>query len=144
MARSAIWLDPGIGFGKTVAHNLELLARLGELTALGRPLVIKVLLAHLARDGEMRERFRREAESSAQLFHPHICSILDFGEVEQTVYLVMPYLAGGSLASNSNTDKISARFAGSSRKYCRSPPPAVKCVTPFVSTATVPFSERPK
>lgn len=35
-----IWLDPGIGFGKTAAHNLELLARLPELTALGRPLVI--------------------------------------------------------------------------------------------------------
>ncbi len=35
-----ILLDPGIGFGKTVAHNLTLLARLHELTALGRPLVI--------------------------------------------------------------------------------------------------------
>src|SRR3954470_2729225 len=35
-----IQLDPGIGFGKTVAHNLELLARLDELAALGRPLVI--------------------------------------------------------------------------------------------------------
>jgi dihydropteroate synthase len=35
-----IVLDPGIGFGKTVAHNLELLRRLGELTALGRPLVV--------------------------------------------------------------------------------------------------------
>ncbi len=35
-----ILLDPGIGFGKTVAHNLELLERLGELGALGRPLVI--------------------------------------------------------------------------------------------------------
>ena len=35
-----IMLDPGIGFGKTTAHNLELLARLGELTALGRPLVV--------------------------------------------------------------------------------------------------------
>jgi dihydropteroate synthase len=33
-------LDPGIGFGKTVEHNLELLARLDELVALGRPLVI--------------------------------------------------------------------------------------------------------
>jgi len=65
---------------------------------LGRSLVIKVLLAHLARDSEMRVRFRREAESSARLFHPHICSILDFGEVEQTVFLVMPFLAGGSLA----------------------------------------------
>jgi dihydropteroate synthase len=35
-----ICLDPGIGFGKTVEHNVELLARLGELRALGRPLVV--------------------------------------------------------------------------------------------------------
>jgi dihydropteroate synthase len=35
-----IWLDPGIGFGKTAEHNLELLRRLGELRRLGRPLVI--------------------------------------------------------------------------------------------------------
>jgi dihydropteroate synthase len=35
-----IQLDPGIGFGKTIEHNLELLRRLHELTDLGRPLVI--------------------------------------------------------------------------------------------------------
>ena len=35
-----IWVDPGIGFGKTVAHNLELLRRLGELRELGRPVVV--------------------------------------------------------------------------------------------------------
>jgi dihydropteroate synthase len=35
-------LDPGIGFGKTLAHNLELLARTGELVALGFPIVIGV------------------------------------------------------------------------------------------------------
>jgi len=35
-----ICLDPGIGFGKTVEHNLELLARLDELTALGRPVLV--------------------------------------------------------------------------------------------------------
>jgi dihydropteroate synthase len=35
-----IMLDPGIGFGKTAAHNLTLLRRLAELTSLGRPLVI--------------------------------------------------------------------------------------------------------
>jgi dihydropteroate synthase len=35
-----VWLDPGIGFGKTVAHNLELLRRLGEIVAIGRPVVI--------------------------------------------------------------------------------------------------------
>jgi dihydropteroate synthase len=33
-----IWVDPGIGFGKTVEHNLELHRRLGELAELGRPI----------------------------------------------------------------------------------------------------------
>jgi dihydropteroate synthase len=37
---SRIWLDPGIGFGKTAEHNFQLLRRLGELTELGRPLVV--------------------------------------------------------------------------------------------------------
>ena len=37
-----ICVDPGIGFGKTADHNLELLRRLDELTALGRPLVVGV------------------------------------------------------------------------------------------------------
>jgi dihydropteroate synthase len=35
-----VCVDPGIGFGKTVAHNLELLVRLDEIVALGRPVVI--------------------------------------------------------------------------------------------------------
>ena len=35
-----IWLDPGIGFGKTVAHNLELLNRLDEVVALGHPVLL--------------------------------------------------------------------------------------------------------
>ncbi len=35
-----IWLDPGIGFGKTTKHNIELIDRLGELSDLGRPLVL--------------------------------------------------------------------------------------------------------
>jgi dihydropteroate synthase len=40
IAEDRIWVDPGIGFGKTVEHNLELLRRLGELGELGRPIVI--------------------------------------------------------------------------------------------------------
>jgi dihydropteroate synthase len=35
-----VWVDPGIGFGKTLEHNLELLRRLDEIAAIGRPLVI--------------------------------------------------------------------------------------------------------
>ena len=40
VAEERVWLDPGIGFGKTLEHNLELLRRLGELCQLGRPLVV--------------------------------------------------------------------------------------------------------
>jgi dihydropteroate synthase len=40
VAERRILLDPGIGFGKTAGHNLELLRRLGELVAMGRPVVI--------------------------------------------------------------------------------------------------------
>ncbi|HKO39250.1 MAG TPA: dihydropteroate synthase [Solirubrobacterales bacterium] len=40
VAEERVWLDPGIGFGKTAAHNMELLRRLGELRDLGRPLVV--------------------------------------------------------------------------------------------------------
>jgi serine/threonine protein kinase len=69
-----------------------------EHQLLERPLVIKVLHAHLSRDAEMRERFRREAESASQLVHPHICTIIDYAEAAEAVFIVMPYLAGGSLA----------------------------------------------
>ena len=42
IAEERVMLDPGIGFGKTVEHNLELIARLDELVAIGRPLVFGV------------------------------------------------------------------------------------------------------
>jgi dihydropteroate synthase len=40
IAEERILLDPGIGFGKTTEHNLELLARLDELVGLGRPVIV--------------------------------------------------------------------------------------------------------
>jgi dihydropteroate synthase len=40
IAEETICLDPGIGFGKTVEHNFELIRRLDELVALGRPIVV--------------------------------------------------------------------------------------------------------
>jgi dihydropteroate synthase len=56
----AIAFDPGIGFGKTLAHNLELLANLDRLRAHERPLVIgvsrKSLLGKLIGSNEMRDR----------------------------------------------------------------------------------------
>lgn len=71
---------------------------LADQVLLGRRVVIKVLHPHLSRDAEIAERFRREAEAAAQLVHPNICPILDYGAVDEVVYTVMPYLGGGSLA----------------------------------------------
>ena len=65
---------------------------------LDSPLALKVLHRHLARDPEMRTRFRREAEAAARLQHPNVCPILDYGWSGAIEYLVMPYLSGGSLA----------------------------------------------
>jgi dihydropteroate synthase len=50
-----VWLDPGIGFGKTAAHNMELLRRLRELRDLGRPLVV----------GTSRKSFLGKVDGSA-------------------------------------------------------------------------------
>ena len=80
-----------------------------EQALLARRVVIKVLHAHLGKDPEIAERFRREAEAAAQLCHPHICPILDYGDVDGIVYTVMPYYEGGSLADkvqkHGNVDK---------------------------------------
>ncbi len=55
IAAERIWIDPGIGFGKTAAHNFELLGRLGELRSLGPPLLV----------GTSRKRFIASADGSA-------------------------------------------------------------------------------
>jgi serine/threonine-protein kinase len=71
---------------------------LGENAQLRKPVVLKVLHAHLAKDAEMMERFRREARAASELVHPHIVPIIDAGEHGGVVFTVMPFLAGGSLA----------------------------------------------
>jgi serine/threonine-protein kinase len=77
----------------------------GEQAHLLRPVVIKVLHPHLAKDPEVAERFRREAEAASRLVHPHICPIFDYGATEDVVYAVMPYLEGGSLADQIQTHR---------------------------------------
>jgi dihydropteroate synthase len=60
VAEERVWLDPGIGFGKRLEHNLEVLRRLEEIVAIGRPVVIgtsrKSFLGKLAGGREADER----------------------------------------------------------------------------------------
>ncbi|HEX6349787.1 MAG TPA: serine/threonine-protein kinase [Candidatus Dormibacteraeota bacterium] len=65
--------------------------------ALARPAAVKVLQA-LAPDTEASGRFRREAQSIAQMRHPNILNVFDFGEFEGVPYMIVEYVPGGSLA----------------------------------------------
>ena len=68
-------------------------------TRLDRTVAIKVL-AHLAlHDGDLKQRFEREARVISSLNHPHICTLHDIGQHNGIDFLVMEYLEGESLAS---------------------------------------------
>ncbi len=64
-----------------------------------RDVALKVLPRELVYDGTFRERFNREARTIARLEHYAIVPVYDFGEHEGQPYLVMRYMAGGSLAA---------------------------------------------
>ncbi len=65
---------------------------------LNRPVALKVLFPELSVDRSFVERFRREAQAAANLTHPNIVSIYDWGEGEHTYFIVMEYVNGRTLA----------------------------------------------
>ena len=65
---------------------------------LDRPVALKVLFPELSVDRSFVERFRREAQAAANLSHPNIVSIYDWGEGERTYFIVMEYIDGRTLA----------------------------------------------
>ncbi|MGE0795630.1 MAG: Stk1 family PASTA domain-containing Ser/Thr kinase, partial [Acidimicrobiia bacterium] len=67
-------------------------------TLLDRPVALKVLFAEFATDPSFVERFRREAQSAANLNHPNIVSVYDWGEEDGTYFIVMEYVEGRSLS----------------------------------------------
>jgi serine/threonine protein kinase len=65
---------------------------------LKRDVAIKVMLPSLAADPTFRERFEREAQAVANLRHPNILTVHDYGETEDgQLYLVVEYVQGGTL-----------------------------------------------
>lgn len=67
--------------------------------SLNRDVAIKVLSEHLSEEPEFRERFVREAQAIANLRHPHILPIHDFGSDAESgaLFIVMEYVDGGTL-----------------------------------------------
>lgn len=66
-------------------------------TLLERQVAIKLMHRDIARHTDQLERFRREARAVAQLNHPHIVQVIDFGEDDSTPYIVLEYIDGETL-----------------------------------------------
>jgi serine/threonine protein kinase, bacterial len=84
---------------------------------------LKVLAKEMTADGEFRERFNREADLAATLFHPHIVAVHDRGEFEGQLWIAMDYVEGTDAArlvkeryrngmSEQDVDAIIAAVAG--------------------------------
>ena len=65
-----------------------------------RSVALKILPRHLAHDPHFVARFQHEAKIIANLQHSHILPVFDFGEADGYTYLVMPYVASGTLADS--------------------------------------------
>jgi beta-lactam-binding protein with PASTA domain/predicted Ser/Thr protein kinase len=65
---------------------------------LDRPVAIKVLFPEFAVDPNFVERFRREAQSAANLNHPNIVGVYDWGQYANTYFMAMEYVQGRTLA----------------------------------------------
>src|SRR3954463_5249270 len=66
-------------------------------TVLERPVAIKLMNREGAADSAQLERFKREARAVAQLSHPHIVTVIDYGEDENRPYIVLEYVGGETL-----------------------------------------------
>jgi serine/threonine-protein kinase len=64
---------------------------------LNRPVALKVLFPEFAREPSFVERFRREAQAAANLNHPNIVAIYDWGQESGTYFIVMEYVEGRAL-----------------------------------------------
>ena len=78
-----------------------------QRSAFGRPVAIKIIRSDLVHDITARARFLREAEVSAHLKHEHILPLFEFGEDQGRLFLVTPYIEGGTLARRLQSGPLS-------------------------------------
>ncbi|MEU3843455.1 serine/threonine-protein kinase [Streptomyces sp. NPDC028635] len=70
----------------------------GHDEMLSRPVAVKLLLEQASSDATAAARFRLEAQTAGALNHPHVVGVLDFGQHDERLYLVMELVEGHSLA----------------------------------------------
>lgn len=72
--------------------------------SLDRPVAVKELVPEFAADPSFVERFRREAQAAANLSHPNVVGVYDWGAQDGTYFIVMEYVDGPSLSRVLRTD----------------------------------------
>jgi hypothetical protein len=92
-----------IGVGGMSAVHRAIDLRRGQVVA------IKLLSPQVGRDPTFRARFKREVRLLQKLRHPNIVPILDFGEVAGQAYIVMPFMAAGTLADRMRKGPVPAQ-----------------------------------
>ncbi len=78
-----------------------------QRTAFDRKVAVKIIRSDLMHDLTARARFLREAEVSAHLQHEHILSLVEFGEAQGRLFIVTPYIEGGTLARHLQSGPLS-------------------------------------
>jgi elongation factor Tu len=75
-------------------------------SSLNRVIALKVLAPHLIWDPSFAERFRREAQATANLRHPHIVTIYEVGQDGEQLYIAMEYMPGRTLAQLLEVERV--------------------------------------
>jgi hypothetical protein len=113
-------IQPGTRLGQYEVQDLIGQGAMGVVyrayhVQLERTGAVKVLQG-IAPDTDSTARFRHEAQAIAQMRHPNIVNVFDFGEYEGTPYMIIEYVPGGSLASRMKQGSIETNAA---LKYLR-------------------------
>src|SRR5437763_2210082 len=78
-----------------------------QRTVFDREVAIKIIRSDLVHDSTARKRFLREAEVNAHIKHEHILPLYEFGEEQGRLFLVTPYIAGGTLSRRLQAGSLS-------------------------------------
>jgi serine/threonine protein kinase/Tfp pilus assembly protein PilF len=106
--------------GKKISHY-KILEELGaggmgvvykaEDSKLKRVVALKFVVPRMLKKKEDKERFLREAQTAASLNHPHICTIYQIDEVEDSTFIVMEYIEGNTLKEIIKKDRLEPQKA---------------------------------